>query len=634
MEITSDSESSSSHSAFAFFDPFFLYSLQVTEQDFHLLKKDQCLLVDFKSFPAKVIELLDLCNAQVRGTDAEQSPTAASQGVASPGKFFVGLKIQDIGAVMSIIEANQFKHLTHLSLSFRASDDTTMKKYLASRLKQSLTTSARLSQQLTETRTELVLLKDEHRDLGTKFSDLSTRSTQREEEMRFDFKKELETKLSNQKEESRKLLKQTEEALTQQKEDLSAKLTARVTELETRLDAISAEKGQLDKRTMVLESENQNLKNKLMVLTETEHMNNAELERLRDQNMQFSIELVELKTEDGKNAVLLHSLKEQMSDKHDNLAKTLQLLENSKQKESSNSGKLTLYKKNTLKLQKKLEISINEINKGNEVIEKLQGEIKAQRLKIKNKNMVIRQQEKYVEELKHAREKMERQHYTLETDLKTEKEAGKQLKDSLALKQDKLEECHQVLESNKNVINYLNKEINKQEFDYSLSLGHKDPPALKSESHFKSPLLQTNTGARELDSGLNKPYDYESRLNLRGLSSMKSATMNRSDRRNLLASDPERPGTVSKLNLHSKASKNVDTLGKDHSHPTVDLAQLGGFDQFNRMDGMERKFDELEFQKLDYEYNLNNLGMLPDPETFNVDFDEAEIAANVSNVGR
>lgn len=42
-------------------DLFFLYSLVVAEEDFHVLKHDQRLLVDFLGFPDKFIELLREC---------------------------------------------------------------------------------------------------------------------------------------------------------------------------------------------------------------------------------------------------------------------------------------------------------------------------------------------------------------------------------------------------------------------------------------------------------------------------------------------------------------------------------------------------------------------------------------------
>jgi spindle assembly abnormal protein 6 len=42
-------------------DPFFFYSLEVNEDDFQSLKVEQCILVDFATFPHKFIELLEQC---------------------------------------------------------------------------------------------------------------------------------------------------------------------------------------------------------------------------------------------------------------------------------------------------------------------------------------------------------------------------------------------------------------------------------------------------------------------------------------------------------------------------------------------------------------------------------------------
>ncbi|KAL1431558.1 hypothetical protein MTO96_014075 [Rhipicephalus appendiculatus] len=42
-------------------DPFFFYTLTLTEDDFQSLKAQQGLLVDFLAFPQKFIDLLELC---------------------------------------------------------------------------------------------------------------------------------------------------------------------------------------------------------------------------------------------------------------------------------------------------------------------------------------------------------------------------------------------------------------------------------------------------------------------------------------------------------------------------------------------------------------------------------------------
>jgi spindle assembly abnormal protein 6 len=44
-------------------DLFFLYTLEMSEEEFYQLKQEQGLLVDFSSFPMKFIELLNMCIA-------------------------------------------------------------------------------------------------------------------------------------------------------------------------------------------------------------------------------------------------------------------------------------------------------------------------------------------------------------------------------------------------------------------------------------------------------------------------------------------------------------------------------------------------------------------------------------------
>lgn len=48
-------------------DPFFLFQLEIGEEDFHQLKSEQNLLVDFSEFPYKFVELLEECIHAVKG---------------------------------------------------------------------------------------------------------------------------------------------------------------------------------------------------------------------------------------------------------------------------------------------------------------------------------------------------------------------------------------------------------------------------------------------------------------------------------------------------------------------------------------------------------------------------------------
>ena len=73
---------------------------------------------------------------------------AAQSMMAAQSKF---LAVFDTGvggadAALSIVETNQFKALTYLSLSFRRANDEQLKKHLASKLKDASQTTRELSQ--------------------------------------------------------------------------------------------------------------------------------------------------------------------------------------------------------------------------------------------------------------------------------------------------------------------------------------------------------------------------------------------------------------------------------------------------------------------------------------------------------
>lgn len=130
--------------------------MQVGEDDYHQLKHDQCLRVDFKSFPTKFIELLESCRTTSSGGGSAVDPEAREGGGAldeggrstrgelllSGGSgepsFLARLETVVPGgfSLFSVVETNPFKELTHLSLKFRAGNDAAIKTYLAARLRQ------------------------------------------------------------------------------------------------------------------------------------------------------------------------------------------------------------------------------------------------------------------------------------------------------------------------------------------------------------------------------------------------------------------------------------------------------------------------------------------------------------------
>lgn len=125
-------------------DPYFLYVLDVGEQDFHHLKRDQSLLVEFPVFPPKMIELIELCLNLSNSTNNHTNSCGSQQDGSgnsscslnapeySSSTFTANLEMTS--GIFTIIESNKFKQLTHITLQLRPGNDAAIKCYLSSRL--------------------------------------------------------------------------------------------------------------------------------------------------------------------------------------------------------------------------------------------------------------------------------------------------------------------------------------------------------------------------------------------------------------------------------------------------------------------------------------------------------------------
>lgn len=119
IELTSDA------------DLFFYFSVVLTDGDFHAIKTEQRLLVDFHQFPEMIRQLL-------------KAPAMS-----------LALLIDVSGeAVLSVVEANQFRELTHLSLRMKRGNDEMVKSHLATRLGFLKCSTAQMESELTVIKNE------------------------------------------------------------------------------------------------------------------------------------------------------------------------------------------------------------------------------------------------------------------------------------------------------------------------------------------------------------------------------------------------------------------------------------------------------------------------------------------------
>ncbi len=107
-------------------DPFFYYWMEIDEESFQSLKCEQCIMVDFSTFPSKVVEMLE-----------------ASKSSSFECRLIVTLS----SSRFEIVETNAFKKIVHLSLIVAHGDDSEVKKYLADKWTLTKNSLSQLSQQ-------------------------------------------------------------------------------------------------------------------------------------------------------------------------------------------------------------------------------------------------------------------------------------------------------------------------------------------------------------------------------------------------------------------------------------------------------------------------------------------------------
>ena len=117
-----------------------VYSLEVSEDDFQTLKVEQGILVDFKSFSDKVIQLLKRC------VDCHHHSLPMFQAI---------LLVGSADSLFKVVETNDFKQVSHINLCFRHCSDAAVKDFLSFRLAETRDELRSVQAQLDSKATEL-----------------------------------------------------------------------------------------------------------------------------------------------------------------------------------------------------------------------------------------------------------------------------------------------------------------------------------------------------------------------------------------------------------------------------------------------------------------------------------------------
>ncbi|XP_072610614.1 spindle assembly abnormal protein 6 homolog isoform X4 [Vulpes vulpes] len=387
-------------------DPFFLYNLVISEEDFQSLKFQQGLLVDFLAFPQKFIDLLQQCTQE----HAKEIPRFLLQ-LVSPAPI-----LDNSPAFLNVVETNPFKHLTHLSLKLLPGNDVEIKKFLAGCLKCSKEEKLSLMQSLDDVTRQLNFTQ---KTLSEKIQELDKLQNEWASHTAALSNKHSQ-ELTNEKEKAlQELQRAKQEVLSLRRENST--LDAECHEKEKHIN-------QLQTKVAVLEQE---IKDKDQLVLRTKEA----FDTIQEQK-------VALEENGEKNQVQLG------------------------------------------KLEATIKSLSAELLKANEIIKKLQGDLKTLMGKLKLKNTVTVQQEKLLAEKEDKLQKEQKELQDVGQALRIKEQEVCKLQEQLEATVQKLEESKQLLKNNEKLITWLNKELNENQLVRKQDvLGPSTTPPVHSSSN-------------------------------------------------------------------------------------------------------------------------------------------------------
>ncbi|XP_042317629.1 spindle assembly abnormal protein 6 homolog isoform X4 [Sceloporus undulatus] len=432
-------------------DPFFLYNLVISEEDFQSLKLQQSLLVDFSAFPQRFIDLLQHC-IQEQNKDI---PRFLLQLISS------GSSLDHAPSFLNVVETNPFKHLTHLSLKFLPGNDTEIKKFLATCLKCVKEEKLQLEQKLSKTEEDLKRqlsytqqsLSEKSRELDKLRNDLTSRTasltSKHNQELAYEKEKALQTQVQYQQQNE------------QQKRDLESLHQKTVQQLQTRLNELEIANKELMEKRYKGDSTVRELKSKLSGIEDECQRAKQEVLSLRRENATLDAECHEKEKQVNQLQMRVAVLEQEIKDKDQLVMKTREVLDVTQEQKASLEENTEKKQIEIGKLEGTLKSLSAELLKANEIIKKLQGDVKTLMNKLKLKNTVTIQQEKLLAE---REEKLQKEHKELqqaESTLRGKEQEVCRLQEQLETTVQKLEESKQLLKTNENVITWLNKQLNE-----------------------------------------------------------------------------------------------------------------------------------------------------------------------------
>ncbi|XP_054706582.1 spindle assembly abnormal protein 6 homolog [Uloborus diversus] len=427
-------------------DPFFLYNLHLTEDDFQSLKTSQGLLVDFSAFPQKFIELIELCMH-------EESSTTP--------KFILTFNVNDrLGNISSpsnldVIETNPFKHLTHLSIKLVVASESAVKQYLVSCFRN-------LKEDKLQLQNRLTFLEKEFKEKSSDYQETLRCKARELEAVKRDLSAELATlenkysrDLQVEKEKYQNKLKEEESRIEKERREKDKNFRKQIQQLEARVNALDNLNKELQESNFRKDDLIRELRAKIQSLEDEERRLNVKLNAIKRQR-------------DDLESEVRH--KGQLKNKITELENELY---NQKQAMHKQQNEIEAHHKEKRGLETeverlKVQISIEaksyeslkeDLVKSNDILMKLQVEVKCNRERITEQEKVILKQESTISKDEKMIETLQQKNSEKSLELAEIKSKTKSLSEMISSLKEKNHSLEKELKNKENVIKFLNRQM-------------------------------------------------------------------------------------------------------------------------------------------------------------------------------
>ena len=427
-------------------DPLFLYSLDLSEIEYQQLKTEQSLLVDFQNFPDFITKMFYFCK---NDKDDIYSCVLTLGGVSE--NFSGG------NGILAVEEKTQYRKLNHLILKLQAANDISLKKYLSDVSKEYKEKFENLSQKYSDLSQNYEIIQKENLNLKENLQKIEYEHKTSLDNLLNEKNKEINSIKENNFKENKKQL----ELMETDKNKTISDLENKISQLQGILDDATKNKTQLEEHKLKLEINQKDLEGKFAISNTELNVYKTEITNLRQENSDLNKKCLNYEKNLTEFNFKNESILKQLEEKNKSLENMKQLIDSLNKQRDSNEDTIKSLKAANNKLENKLQLSIKEINKGNDIIQRLQNDIKNQKSKIKSTKNELNTQEQLINQKQILLDEPNKTIKDLKRDNETKEQEIIGLKNQINNYNNKLNENEKLIEENKQMILYLNKNLNE-----------------------------------------------------------------------------------------------------------------------------------------------------------------------------